>query len=72
MSNYKQYIILRTDLNMRKGKMVAMGAHASNKIILDDIVKHPLKWCLRIIWFKMFMKWIFHDDISKWLNASFT
>lgn len=25
----KQVIVLRTDLNMRKGKMVAQGAHAS-------------------------------------------
>lgn len=26
---YKQVIVMRTDLNMRKGKMVAQGAHAS-------------------------------------------
>lgn len=26
---HKQTIVLRTDLNMRKGKMVAQGAHAS-------------------------------------------
>lgn len=32
---YKQIIILRKDLNMRKGKMVAQGAHASMKAILD-------------------------------------
>lgn len=25
----KQVIIIRTDLNMRKGKMIAQGAHAS-------------------------------------------
>lgn len=31
----KQVIILRTDLNMRKGKMVAQGAHASMKVFLD-------------------------------------
>ena len=31
----KQVIILRKDLNMRKGKMVAQGAHASMKFILD-------------------------------------
>lgn len=31
----KQVIILRKDLNMRKGKMVAQGAHASMKVILD-------------------------------------
>lgn len=29
MSNIKQVIVMRKDLNMRKGKMVAQGAHAS-------------------------------------------
>lgn len=32
----KQVIVLRKDLNMRKGKMVAQGAHASMKAILDE------------------------------------
>lgn len=31
----KQVIVLRTDLNMRKGKMVAQGAHSSLKAIFD-------------------------------------
>jgi len=31
----KQIIILRKDLNMRKGKMVAQGAHASVKVVLE-------------------------------------
>jgi len=31
---YKQVIVLRKDLNMRKGKMVAQGAHASLGAIL--------------------------------------
>jgi PTH2 family peptidyl-tRNA hydrolase len=35
MSKPKQIIIMRKDLNMRKGKMVAQGAHASMKAILD-------------------------------------
>lgn len=29
MSRYKQIIVVRNDLNMRKGKMIAQGAHAS-------------------------------------------
>lgn len=33
--DYKQIIILRKDLNMRKGKMVAQGAHASMAAILN-------------------------------------
>lgn len=31
----KQIIVMRKDLNMRKGKMVSQGAHASLKAILD-------------------------------------
>ncbi len=31
----KQVIVLRKDLKMRKGKMVAQGAHASMAVILD-------------------------------------
>lgn len=31
----KQVIILRKDLNMRKGKMIAQGSHASIKAILS-------------------------------------
>lgn len=31
----KQVIVMRTDLGMRKGKMIAQGAHASMKVILD-------------------------------------
>ncbi len=30
---HKQVIVLRKDLNMRKGKMVAQGAHASMRAV---------------------------------------
>jgi peptidyl-tRNA hydrolase, PTH2 family len=33
---HKQVIVLRKDLNMRKGKMVAQGAHASMRAVLKD------------------------------------
>ncbi len=33
--NAKQVIVMRKDLNMRKGKMIAQGAHASMKVLLD-------------------------------------
>lgn len=35
-SERKQVIVLRKDLNMRKGKMVAQGAHASLGAILHN------------------------------------
>lgn len=31
----KQVIVMRTDLNMRKGKMIAQGAHASIAFLTD-------------------------------------
>jgi peptidyl-tRNA hydrolase, PTH2 family len=45
---HKQVIVLRKDLNMRKGKMVAQGAHASMRAILNgsrregDVLVIPL------------------------------
>ncbi len=36
-NNTKQVIVIRKDLNMRKGKMIAQGAHASMKVILDKM-----------------------------------
>ena len=35
MSSPKQIIVMRTDLNMRKGKMAAQAAHASMAVILN-------------------------------------
>ncbi len=34
----KQVIVMRKDLGMRKGKMIAQGAHASMKVFFDRIV----------------------------------
>lgn len=33
----KQVIVMRKDLNMRKGKMIAQGAHASMKVFFDKM-----------------------------------
>ena len=35
-NNLKQVLVLRKDLNMRKGKCVSQGAHASMKAILNQ------------------------------------
>lgn len=37
MESPKQVIVMRTDLKMRKGKMIAQGAHASMKVFFDRI-----------------------------------
>lgn len=41
MSDIKQVIVMRKDLNMRKGKMIAQGAHASMKVVLDLMQRVP-------------------------------
>jgi PTH2 family peptidyl-tRNA hydrolase len=35
MPESKQVIVMRKDLGMRKGKMIAQGAHASMKVLVD-------------------------------------
>jgi PTH2 family peptidyl-tRNA hydrolase len=37
----KQVIVMRKDLGMRKGKMIAQGAHASLKVLLDAGAAEP-------------------------------
>jgi len=39
MSAPKQIIVMRKDLNMRKGKMISQGAHASMAVILNMGIK---------------------------------
>lgn len=39
----KQIIVLRKDLNMRKGKLVSQGAHASLKATLENLDRPSVK-----------------------------
>jgi PTH2 family peptidyl-tRNA hydrolase len=57
----KQVLIIRKDLNMRKGKMVSQGAHASMKVLLDSMSKTEDMYSL-----KLSAAW------GEWLNGSFT
>ena len=62
----KQVIVMRKDLNMRKGKMVAQGSHASMAVILDEL---DIKQAIR----KDDCDPIFASEaIAHWLNNSFT
>ncbi len=62
--NIKQVIILRKDLNMRKGKMIAQGAHASIKAIIDrGAIKHPESDKLIID---------MTPEMKEWLRGTFT
>lgn len=43
MTKLQQVIVIRKDLNMRKGKMVAQGAHASMKAVLENQQDYRVK-----------------------------
>ncbi len=61
----KQVIVMRKDLNMRKGKMIAQGSHASMAVILDELdIKQAIK--------KDDCDPIFASDVvAHWLNNAF-
>ena len=59
----KQVIVLRKDLNMRKGKMIAQGAHASMATILNSMFKNGDSWELKLLP---------DEAMSDWLKGKFT
>jgi len=66
----KQVIVMRKDLKMRKGKMIAQGAHASMLAILNEMAIanatiQPIKeWTLHTNTIK--------DPLHEWLAGRFT
>jgi len=58
----KQVIVLRKDLNMRKGKMVAQGAHASMAVLLNRGEMSDSEH------FSIYL----NEDIKEWLTGRFT
>ena len=66
MQNIKQVIILRKDLKMRKGKMVAQGAHASMAVILNEGIKDQGEIGLPTLTIPM------NPDMEAWLTGRFT
>jgi PTH2 family peptidyl-tRNA hydrolase len=63
----KQVIVIRKDLKMRKGKMVAQGAHASMKVFLDRGYAHQPDGTNKS-YFTFETNW----EIEKWLEGIFT
>jgi len=57
----KQTIIVRKDLNMRKGKIAAQVSHASMKIFFDRMVKNDKGYDCN-----------FTDEMEEWKNGAFT
>lgn len=68
MSNTKQVIVIRKDLNMRKGKMIAQGSHASMAFITKEM--HPV-WIVKRIIAYFRTPIIEAEEIHHWLNNSF-
>ena len=60
-TEHKQVIVLRKDLNMRKGKMVAQGAHASMAAILKLAVREGDRLVIPL-----------DERIEPWLLGRFT
>ena len=60
--NTKQVIVIRKDLNMRKGKMVAQGAHAAMGALMHYAQQREPGY------------WDFTppEEVEAWLNSSFT
>lgn len=48
MQELKQVIVMRKDLNMRKGKMIAQGAHASATIVFKATAGPSTHWLDRV------------------------
>lgn len=69
MAEPKQVILIRTDTTpkMRKGKMVAQGAHASMKVFFDRMWTDPI----REGYIKSFAMDV-DSPMDKWVNGIFT
>jgi peptidyl-tRNA hydrolase, PTH2 family len=59
----KQVLVMRKDLNMRKGKMIAQGAHAAMKVLLDRAHKTEISYVVEIFE---------GDPMYYWLSDIFT
>jgi PTH2 family peptidyl-tRNA hydrolase len=59
----KQVIVMRKDLNMRKGKMIAQGAHAAMKVFLD---RKALSSDPQMLMVDM------TEDMAAWVHGQFT
>jgi len=68
MAEIKQVIVIRKDLHMRKGKMIAQACHASMKVVLDRMntmqTSHDIvQWSLELNT---------KDPLHTWMLGQFT
>ena len=67
MTAIKQVIVIRTDLNMRKGKMCSQAAHASMKVFFDQMDESGDD-CYEI-GPSEYWNW---KDVKSWIDGAFT
>lgn len=71
MTDYKQILVIRKDLNMRKGKIAAQAAHASMGAILGRGRAHWLSKLLSFIGFESIVLDMSDASMGHWLSGSF-
>jgi PTH2 family peptidyl-tRNA hydrolase len=59
--SHKQAVVLRKDLNMRKGKMIAQGCHASMSAVLSRCSRSEAGWLIPGN----------DPDVAPWLEGKF-
>lgn len=68
----KQVIVMRTDLNMRKGKMIAQGAHASIGALLLAFTKEFVTNSNDVSYYRYCAEFSENSALDEWLNGAFT
>ena len=68
---HKQVIVIRKDLNMRKGKMVAQGAHASVGAILNHAKTGWLSKLLNFFGVRVIVLDLADPQMGPWLDGRF-
>ncbi len=61
MQTAKQVIVMRKDLGMRKGKMIAQGAHASLRVLLERGAAEGDRYVIEMT-----------DAMAAWMTGRFT
>ena len=61
MNKTKQVIVMRTDLNMRLGKMIAQGCHASLGVFTHLFIDTDEPLIKKIVLIKAMMEWLLNS-----------
>lgn len=74
MEKVKQVIVMRKDLGMRKGKMIAQGSHASlgSLLKLANRKEHTNGFLRTEKWTRIEFDFPADSVLDKWLNGTFT